>query len=304
MPAKIPQDVRERQLRELAEADGYTFVGWVDGYHSCESRVIFNCPSHGDWDVMCQRFTSGNRCRKCNSRLIPRSECEKKIADIAVRSGHQFVRFDGAYSGARGKAVIRCDESHEWSVSIYHFKGGTRCPVCEIASRSSKNRTPQVERERQISLICDTEDLRFVKWCGNYKSSRSRIILSCPSHGEWEISINNLVNHSRRCPGCGSYGYASNKSGTLYALISNCESMVKIGITNKIEQRHAQLASKTPFNFTMHRQLHCEDGSQPPMLERMFHDEFPSAGLTGFDGATEWRVWYPEVNTWFDLLGG
>jgi hypothetical protein len=79
--------------------------------------------------------------------------------------------------------------------------------------------------------------------------------------------------------------------------------MVKIGITNKPSQRHAQLVNSTPFGFSTYRQLYCEDGSQPPILERMFHDQFPSTGLRGFDGATEWRKMHPDIITWLDLLG-
>lgn len=304
MPAKISQDVRERQLRELAEADGYSFVGWVDGYKSSESRVIFRCQTHGEWDAMCERFVSGNRCAKCRSRLIPRDKCERQLKDIATEVGHSFVMLDGTYIGARGKAVIKCDNDHEYIVTICHFKTGTRCPICEVATRSEKNRKPINQCETEILKICIFENLEFLGWCTEYRNSGTKISVECSIHGMWEVSVNNFVNKSRRCPGCASYGYASNKSGVLYSLMSECGSMVKIGITNKFSQRHHQLISRTPFAFSVHRHLQCDDGAYPPMLERMFHNEFPSAGLSGFDGATEWRVWYPEVNTWFDLLSG
>jgi hypothetical protein len=80
--------------------------------------------------------------------------------------------------------------------------------------------------------------------------------------------------------------------------------MIKIGISNVPDKRHAKLRRCTPFEFAVYRELSCDDGTIPPMLEQMFHDEFPSAGLRGFDGATEWRLWHDDVNTWFDLLSG
>jgi hypothetical protein len=66
MAAKIPQGVRERQLRELAEADGYTFVGWIGEYQNSFSKVMFKCSSHGKWPVSIHGFvTKKSRCPAC-----------------------------------------------------------------------------------------------------------------------------------------------------------------------------------------------------------------------------------------------
>jgi hypothetical protein len=127
--------------------------------------------------------------------------------------------------------------------------------------------------------------------------------MKCPEHGEWSTTVTMFIHGGNRCASCAACGYQSSLAGTLYALLSECKSLVKIGITNKPSQRHNQLTNATPFNFSAYRQLHCEDGAVPPMLERMFHDEFPSANLRGFDGATEWRQMSPDVTTWLDLLG-
>jgi len=78
--------------------------------------------------------------------------------------------------------------------------------------------------------------------------------------------------------------------------------MVKIGISNRHVKRRQKLARVTPFKFSVHREIHCEDGAVPRMLERLFHNQFPSVGLTGFDGATEWRQMSPDITTWLELL--
>jgi hypothetical protein len=159
------------------------------------------------------------------------------------------------------------------------------------------------EWEERLRVKCEHQNFHFVGWESACENQFSKVVMECPEHGRWVTSTAYILRGSG-CPQCATTGYQSSKSGTLYALLSECGSMIKIGISNIPEARHAQLARKTPFKFAVHRQIHCEDGTTPPMLERMFHNEFPSAGLRGFDGATEWRVWYPEVNTWFDLLGG
>ena len=239
MSAKIPQDVRERQLTELAEADGYTFVGWVDGCKNAQSKAIMICADHGQWSVTISHFTSN----------------------------------------------------------------GSRCPQCGNIAIADRRRVPIDEREEQLTRLAHADGYSFIGWEGDYSGSKSRVIMKCPEHGEWSTTVTTFIHGGNRCSSCAAYGYQSTLPGTLYALLSDCESLVKIGITNKLSQRHSQLTNSTPFRFSIHRRLHCGDGLQPRMLERVFHDEFPSAGLYGFDGATEWRYMNPDITTWFDLLG-
>jgi len=378
MAVKIPQDVRERQLRELAEADGYTFAGWVDGYKNNKSKVAVDCPSHGRWDVELKSFVLyDSRCSACKGkRLVSRFDREQQIADVAVvngwlyegvigdfigvfskirltcpvhgewtttinsivnnkrgcggcginkrsmtrtvdkdvrerqirtiakKGGYSFVRFEREYEGVFSNVIIRCPVHGEWSVSLDNFiNQGTGCVACGIISRAASRRIPQYEREMRINKIAIEHGYSFMGWVDKYKNCDSRMVMECVVHGKWETTPDGLEG-GNRCPGCAQYGYSTGKSGVLYALFSRCGQFVKIGISNSPDRRHRELKHRTPFDFTIHRQLHCEDGSIPPILEKQFHDAFPSAGLSGFDGATEWRLWHDDVNIWFDLLGG
>lgn len=239
MPRKIPQDVREKQIRELATADGYTFVGWADGYKGNRSNVTINCTEHG-----------------------------------------------------------------EWRTNLYNFMGnGSRCPKCARIRVNGINRIPREECERQLRELAEADGYTFVGWVDEYVGNRSASIFNCVKHGEWSTRTNDFKVSESRCPSCAVSGYDPSTPGTLYALISNCGTMIKIGISSDPDKRYRILRSVTPFQFTGYRRIRCEDGAQPRMLERMFHDEFPSVGLRGFDGATEWRRMSPDVTTWFDLLG-
>jgi hypothetical protein len=182
----------------------------------------------------------------------------------------------------------------------YFVNGYGGCPGC----RDDRQSISPDARERQIKELAEADGYVFVGWVDDYMGVWSKIIINCLTHGDWYPSVSSFVHASSRCPSCAVTGYRPSKPGTLYALLSDCESMVKIGISNIPKQRHVDLKRETPFKFSVHREIHCDDGTIPPMLEQMFHDEFPSAGLRGFDGATEWRLWHDDVNTWFDLLSG
>ena len=55
-----------------------------------------------------------------------------------------------------------------------------------------------------------------------------------------------------------------------------------------------KLAKNTPFKFSLIEQA-SGDGAKIAELERYFHDKYESAGLSGFDGATEWLICTPEL---------
>lgn len=306
----IPQDVRERQIKELADIDGYEFVGWVNGYANYYSSCVMNCPSHGEWSVTVGNFIRGSRCAECgiissaNQRRVSRNVCELRLIELANPDECSFIGWVGKYNGMNSKVTMSCSYHGEWIVSATKFVNqGSRCPTCGVGKSADTRRVPQDVRERQIVDAIGTREYTFEGWIGDTRNAVDRIMLKCAQHGQWDVTVVNFLSRRSGCPSCAEYGYQPYKPGTLYALLSKCEHMVKIGISNVPHQRHAQLANSTPFAFSTHRQLHCDDGTVPPMLERMFHDQFPSAELRGFDGATEWCRMSQDVTTWFDLLG-
>lgn len=232
-------------------------------------------------------------------RKISKSDREVQLSALALADGYEFAGWVGEYIGNRTYVKFRCEVHGDWSVKLSSFAtAGNRCVGCYAA----RKRVPRDECETKLHALALADGLTFVGWVTEYKDVQSRAIMHCAAHGNWSVSVNNFANGGSRCPACASYGYSSGVPGTLYALLSECGSMVKIGISKNMARRHRELSRYTPFKFTILRELPNTDGSIPPTLEKLFHDQFPSAGLTGFDGATEWRQMSPDVTTWLDLL--
>lgn len=300
MPAKIPQDVREKQLRKLAHADGYTFVGWVGDYQNAHTKLIMNCSTHGDWVTSCNGFIDAkSRCNGCSGRkIISQTERELVISDLARADGYEFIGWFGEFQNGKSKMTIRCESHGDWVTTVGNFVShGNRCSAC-----AGNRLITQTEREDQFIKAADKSGYEFVGWLDGHNNGWSRAIISCPEHGEWVTNSINFISGGKGCMSCAVTGYRPTLPGTLYALLSDCGTMVKIGISNVPDKRHVELQYDTPFKFTVYRQLHCDDGSIPPMLEREFHAAFKGVGLYNFDGATEWRHMSEDVTTWFDLM--
>lgn len=226
-------------------------------------------------------------------RKISKSDREVQLSALALADGYEFVGWVGEFSGVFSRCAINCIEHGQWVTTVDSMRNGYRCPIC-----GGSGRMPQTMREQKLSR----GEFTFVSWVDGYKHSRSRAIINCSTHGEWVADSNDFINKASGCPSCAETGYKVAIPGVLYALLSECTTMVKIGITNRKIKRYRTLRWVTPFKFSVHREITCGDGSVPPMLEKLFHFQFPSAGLTGFNGATEWRQMSPDVTTWLDLL--
>ena len=70
---------------------------------------------------------------------------------------------------------------------------------------------------------------------------------------------------------------------------------MKIGITNKPNQRQAQLSKATPFSFKRIEIIEGQ-GEQIANIEKELLTKYQPAEFTErFDGSTEWRLWDDSV---------
>ena len=131
-----------------------------------------------------------------------------------------------------------------------------------------------------------------------YKNNSEKVTIVCTEHGNFtQAPVNHLSGQN--CPGCAEYGFDRTKVGFLYVLRSDCGRYMKIGITNKPNQRQAQLSRATPFSFKR-IELIEGPGDQIANLEKELLAKYQPAGFTEtFDGSTEWRLWDDSVRGYF-----
>lgn len=203
---------------------------------------------------------------------------------------YEFVSWVYDYKNSQPKAIARCKvDGYEWAARPnYLCNDGYGCKKCSV-----KNRTLSVDK--RIVQINSIENIEFVSWVNKYKNAHSKAVVRCKiDNFEWEASVHHIVNGGHGCPLCAKYGFQLDKKGTMYALLSDCGNIVKVGISNNPENRHRKLAKSTPFKFSVIEQIHGH-GEKIAELERYFHKKYKSAGLSGFDGATEWLICTDEL---------
>lgn len=285
MPARISEDIRIKQLNSF---DGRTFVRWDCEYRNSLSKAVMRCSEGHEWSARVDNLVQGSGCPKCAG--LYHYSASERIDQLNALDGVRFIRWDGEYLNAHSKAVMCCSEGHEWSSSISDLSQGSRCPKCSGVYRYSAS-----ERVTQLNAI---EGCNFVRWDDGYRNQHSKAVMCCSEGHEWSASVNSLTR-GHGCPHCSEHGYNPSKIGTLYALRSECGTMVKIGISNNYKTRHKQLEIATPFNWNIVELLHG-DGALIRNLEVNFHNMTEQVRFDEpFHGYTEWRIWKPEITSWF-----
>lgn len=194
------------------------------------------------------------------------------------------------YAGVYSKIRLICPAHGVFHMRAGNIAKGQGCPACgserraETTRRSNSNIISAIEESNRRYTFVRFEGGRYV--C----RSKTKVIRDCPEHGSFSTLVGNVLSHHIGCPSCANYGYDDSKPGHLYGLLSTCGKYLKIGITNKLKRRLARLERATPFEFHVLNVYKDENGTRCRMLESYFHKAHKSAGLCGFDGATEWML--------------
>ena len=200
--------------------------------------------------------------------------------------GDKYGYAFSVYKSSSDKVIIHCPEHKMFYQTPNHHLKGYGCSACA----GVKKHTTKSFIECARSVHGDKYDYSMV----DYQHSQIKITVICNHHGSFLVKPNNHLN-GHGCPGCANHGFDRTKVGFLYIFRSICGRYMKIGITNKPEQRHAQLTRVTPFSFDRIELMEGQ-GDQIANLEKELLAEYQPAELTEtFSGSTEWRLWDRSV---------
>lgn len=275
------------------EGKGYKLIGLVGEFKGSTSRIAYECPDHGQVEGRLGDMIKGHRCLKCAGRAkIDWPERRKMIEADLAKHGNKYTvdpDYGSEYVGKNSKIRLSCGHHGQFLMTPGDITRGRGCPTCGKESTGNAFRTDESD---VIKRIKDADSrYTFIGFEGGvYVNSNGRAIRSCEAHGEFRTCISHIIYRQIGCPSCAVNGYDNNKTGFLYGLLSTCGKYLKIGITNKLEQRLRQLKSATPFEFYVLNVYKDENGTRCRMLESYFHRAHTAADLHNFNGATEWMA--------------
>ena len=284
MPAKsTTQEFIDRARAIHGDKYGYAF----SVYQSAHTKVFIHCPEHGVFEQTPTNHLKGQGCSGCSGNT--KHSNESFIEKAKEVHGHKYDYSMVEYVNAATKVKIVCPEHGVFEQTPAAHLHGAGCPECV----GLKKHTNESFIEKAKAVHGHKYDYSLVKYTGN----KNKVTVFCYEHGVFEQTPAAHLS-GRGCPGCMSCGFDRTKIGFLYILRSDCGQYMKIGITNKPDQRQAQLSRVTPFSFKR-IELIEGPGEQIAKLEKKLLAEYQQAEFTEtFDGYSEWRLWSDSVRSY------
>jgi len=279
-------------IKRKIKDSGYSFVKLIEKDKLENHSATLSCDKHGEFDVIsAYRFLKvGSKCPHCTS---------EKIISIFKKDDSHFIKsFFATGKFHKDTKFIKSDKTYKTKYSFYNY-WKVICPVCsndeyvknglcsgKFYSRSCNLQTGNLpcrcsgqyswntaQREYQVKSIIDKNklDIEFVGWFNTekYKNYKSRIILKCKEHGEYDIAIDNFLQGYTRCPICAGKGYSKYVTGYLYIVrwYSEDISFYKLGISNSPKHRFKQQQRSNNLKYEVYKIFEFKDGSIPLNIE-------------------------------------
>lgn len=247
----------------------------MTNYKNSRIPVQIGCPTHGIFTQSVAAHHDGKGCSKCSGLYQPNTpEFIEKIKKVHGEK-YDYSRIE--YTNSKGKVLVGCRAHGDFSISAAMLLSGFGCPYC---SGKKINTASFIEKARLVHGS-------FYEYTEVQCSSVSKKVkILCPDHGEF---MQCAASHLRgnKCPSCAKYGFKRTEPANIYCLKSEDGAFMKVGITADMKTRMYHLSLSTPFRFS----LVCSkrmSGHDAHDNEQTIHSKFMSAGLSGFQGCTEW----------------
>lgn len=265
-------------------------------YHKCEyinakTKIFITCKEHGDFMQSPSDHLQGKGCKRC-ADISGWDKRKMTTADFVLKASaihcNKYTYEKTDYKQGHLKVCITCRKHGDFHQSPSSHLRGFGCPSCKFESNAERCRMTKSDFiSRSKELHGDSYDYSMVE----YKNNSTKVAISCKEHGLFMMSPSNHLA-GKGCSGCAKHGFDYKRDGLVYFLMG--DGVIKVGITNNARRRIARLSKKTPFEFSLIAKIKTT-GEEAAAIERYYHRKYESAGLTGFDGSTEWLKYSPEL---------
>lgn len=237
------QKASEKFIKESIEkhCDYYDYSK-VD-YQGAKTKIIIICPEHGDFEQSPTNHLSGYGCKKCGSLILKKKLTKSKeefLNEAKEKLAENFNNFD--YSKTE---YVNCHTNIQIICKIHniefiqapnsHLKNITGCEECKKIKKQEIANKQKLTNEDFIIKAQKIHNNKYTYSKTNYIDTYCKIIITCPKHGDFEMSPSNHIHKTRPqdCPKCKCAGYSKKQIQWLdfISILNNIT--IQHGINNK-----------------------------------------------------------------------
>lgn len=164
-------------------------------YVNFRTPIIITCAIHGNFEQDPKSHLNGSGCSKCyfDSK---RMSTEEFINKVKIIHNNKYLYDKTNYETAQKKIIVTCPEHGDFLVKAsHHLNSKQGCKQCFFSSR----------RSDLVDIIKKANEVHNGKYDYSktkYVTSHEKTTITCPEHGDFEISITNHLS-GQGCPACG-----------------------------------------------------------------------------------------------------
>ena len=235
-------------------------------YKNAYTKVIISCKRHGDFLQSPNRHLSGDGCPIC-AVVQSQSNTEEFVQKAEKVHGDKYTYGKVVYKTNKIKVIISCSHHGDFLQTPANHLSGAGCPIC---SGKAKSNTEDFIRKAKV---VHGEKYGYGKVV--YKIAHTKVIISCPHHGDFLQVPNDHLSGSG-CPICGgiqsTYNYYREPT-LLYYIYFPTLNIYKIGIT--VERIGvARRFSRDKIQFIVVSTRRFADGIEAYEIEQLLHRKY------------------------------
>lgn len=177
-------------------------------YVNGKTKILVICPIHGEFSVRADCLLNGSGCPYCGG--TKKSNNEEFIAKANYVHNNFFSYEKCEYVNSNSKVIVTCPMHGDFEVKANNHLNGYNCKKCQTegitheitklqaVNASTKKLTTEKFIEKAIQLYGD----KYTYDKCNYVKSNVKVIITCPIHGDFQVTPNHFLGN-RGCPKCG-----------------------------------------------------------------------------------------------------
>ena len=175
---------QEEFIQKLHQVHGDKYDFTKSIYTGYNDKVIATCPEHGDFSMRASQLLQGHGCQRCggSGRYSTTEFIEKHRRIFGDKYDYSKTDLDNRQDN---KICIICPEHGEYyKTPTAHLKSG--CPKCNQPNHG-------MDTARFIEAAKKVHGDKFDYSKSEYKGIYTKVIVTCPTHGDILVSPNNFI---------------------------------------------------------------------------------------------------------------
>lgn len=166
--------------------------------NTVKSKVVINCPNHGEFEQIARKHLEGQGCPKCyiKSKIKPQ---EAVLKEFRNQHGELYDYTKVDYVRGKLPVTIVCKAHGEFEQTPELHILGSGCPTC-ATNRAAEKRRMKFKEFVEKARAVHGETYEYDN--ASYTSLQNKVKIKCLSHGWFEQAANGHLS-GRGCPQCG-----------------------------------------------------------------------------------------------------